>query len=164
MTDVRNLHYKMADRTKGLGKGQMFLVVKELARIHAFSWGYKQLNKLKKITERFPFLTMEQSGEFSKLFQTLLAPNLQLAIDTVKNDVCSEVVVGLERLKSNIDLVLDVFYGSSVASKLGTILRIPVEAKFKNVRNSIDTESKEKYFFALVKTKTRCMKNVQHYI
>jgi len=152
MTDVRKeLGYKMADRQQGLDAVHMFMVVKELARIHAFGWCYKQLNKLKDITEHFPFLFVGDSEANMQMFTNLVSSNIDMTIDAIKDDVCAEAIEGLKRLQKNLRLVMSTYYSRSAAMEMGSLLRIPLEEKFKATIDKIDTESK--YRVKLFQTK-----------
>jgi len=144
MSDVRKEYgYKMADRQQGLNAAHMFMVVKELARIHALSWGYKQLNKSNDITEHFPFLRAEASDATMDMFMKIIESNIGMTIDAIKDEVCAGAIQGFERLRSNLKPVMMAFYSLSAAKDLASLLRVSPDEKFKDIIDLIDTKSKQ---------------------
>lgn len=105
MTDMRtSFGFKMADRCVGADYDHCRLVVEELAKIHAFSWAYKQRNKIKLLTNIYPNFEEDMfTGKTSEQFRPMMIDMMKTCFNTIEKGLGSDSPAYLGALKLETD-------------------------------------------------------------
>lgn len=92
MEDLRVSGYSMGDRIQGLNFEQATLVLKQLARLHAATWAYKQENGLRKLSDKYPNVAeiMYFNREVTEQFQSIMDSCSQTSLALIKETLGSD--------------------------------------------------------------------------
>ena len=102
MEDVRHIGFQMADKKSGLDFDHTKLVLIELAKIHALSWGYKKRHSCSSLLLKYPYLVDTCFSKDRADIRCMATSNMQLIHNIVSENMptSSRALKSIEKIQA----------------------------------------------------------------